>query len=240
MSLATEAADRLKDRLRPYLAEDEALALYCAALARPTQRLQEALRWDDAGSGVRRAMDPRRCPPWALAWLAQFAGTDITTVADAYGPSVPSTPYDDSAGIGEDAYLIADHQGFFIVSSTGAPGGTVAELRLRIADNPYRYRGTPGAMLAAAQLHLTGTQTVYLMERFGDADHVSIATLTAETPDAPAVLAACMAAKPVGLLLTHTVIVGGTYSDVLATFPTYTAVKAARADYAALFIDPTA
>lgn len=67
-------------------------------------------------------------------------------------------------------------------------------------------RGTPAALVAAAQRTLTGTKTVVLLERDeGDAYALIVITRTGETPDADATNRDLRAAKPVGLLLTHVV-----------------------------------
>jgi hypothetical protein len=61
-------------------------------------------------------------------------------------------------------------------------------------------RGTPAAMTRAVQEVLTGTKTVVLHERYGgDAYRLAVETLTAETPDPDAVIAAALTQKPIGI-----------------------------------------
>lgn len=54
--------------------------------------------------------------------------------------------------------------------------------RARIKSTDGFQRGTPGAIIGAAQAHLTGTQTVYLIERHGSAYRLTVSTLQSETP----------------------------------------------------------
>lgn len=79
-------------------------------------------------------------------------------------------------------------------------------VRAVIRDRPAERRGTRAYMVAAAQATLTGTNLVRLVERAGgDAYAITAITRTTETVDPSATLAALVAAKPVGLLLTHVV-----------------------------------
>lgn len=69
-----ETAARLEERLAPY-GSDAILAAYLTAIALLFRRSEEALRWDDKGSGWRRMLDPTRSPEWALPWLANLVGS---------------------------------------------------------------------------------------------------------------------------------------------------------------------
>jgi calcineurin-like phosphoesterase len=93
-------------------------------------------------------------------------------------------------------------------------------------------RGTPAAMVAAAQTELTGAKRVVLRERFtGDPWKINVVTFTSETTDPSKVLDKLLSQKPAGIVLTHTVVDGqdyqilldnhATYSDVLSTYATY-------------------
>jgi hypothetical protein len=101
-------------------------------------------------------------------------------------------------------------------------------------------RGTPGAMIAAAQRYLTGDQHVDLIERAPDdlgdvnAYYLIVQTYGAETPDPPSVLEALLAAKPAGITLDYFVVGGATYAYVVANYASYTALQAAFPSYAAL------
>lgn len=45
-------------------------------------QLPDVVRDDDNGPGWSALLDPDRCPAWALPWLAQFAGVELTPGAD--------------------------------------------------------------------------------------------------------------------------------------------------------------
>lgn len=66
-------------------------------------------------------------------------------------------------------------------------------------------RGTIDAMVAAAQLTLTGTKTVQVSERSGGPGQLVVLTLAAETPDPVATERALRSQKAAGLVLTYAV-----------------------------------
>lgn len=78
-------------------------------------------------------------------------------------------------------------------------------LRDEVARADGQRRGTPEAIRRAAAKTLTGTQSVRLVERTTSAYTLTVITSTSETPDPAATLAALLAAKPAGLVLTHVV-----------------------------------
>jgi hypothetical protein len=82
-------------------------------------------------------------------------------------------------------------------------------------------RGTVASIKAAAQQFLTGRRTVIVNERDTSAYHFNVQTYTSETPDPATVLAALMAEKPAGLVMTYTVTEGVTYDQLAATGLTY-------------------
>jgi hypothetical protein len=103
-------------------------------------------------------------------------------------------------------------------------------------------RGTPAALEAAASLFLTGSKTVFFRERDpSGADPpytLEVVTVESETPDPAQVLAALMAAKPAGIVLTYRSVLGWdyqamtdegassawTYASLPPIFPTYRAM----------------
>lgn len=95
-------------------------------------------------------------------------------------------------------------------------------------------RGTPAALKKAAQLHLTGNKNVFFLERDTSAYHLTITTLTYETPDAAVVNAALQAAKPGGLVLVHQTANGQLYFNLPLKHASYTIMNAAYATYAAI------
>lgn len=109
------------------------------------------------------------------------------------------------------------------------PGLTDAQMRARIAAHPGFGRGTPSAIIAAAQAHLTGTGDVLMTERYtGDPYKLYVATRTSQTPNSTQTLADIMAAKPAGIILTYETIAGQTFQELLtnaspfsSTYTTY-------------------
>jgi hypothetical protein len=84
-------------------------------------------------------------------------------------------------------------------------------------------RGTPAAIIDAAQTTLTGLQEVLMQERYtGDAYQLWVATRTSQTPDSAKTLAAIMTEKPAGIVLTYTTLAGESFDELLAlgTFQT--------------------
>lgn len=80
-----------------------------------------------------------------------------------------------------------------------------ASKRAKIASAVGLTRGSPSAIVAAAQPTLTGHKYVGILERTSSAWTVTVITRTAETPDAAATLRAIMSQKPAGIVLTHVV-----------------------------------
>jgi hypothetical protein len=65
----------------------------------------------------------------------------------------------------------------------------------------------------AAQPFLTGTRSVLLFEREGGPWRLTVATRARETPDPAAVEQAIRAQKPIGIVLTYTVISGQAWNE---------------------------
>lgn len=99
--------------------------------------------------------------------------------------------------------------------------------RARIAAHANWKRGSPDAIIQAAQLHLTGNKTVILRERFtGDAWKLGIVTYTDETPDSAQTLADILEQKPAGIVLTYNVLDGQDFQLLLDNHPTFANVYA--------------
>jgi len=116
-----------------------------------------------------------------------------------------------------------------------------ADARAWVASTDGFRRGTPAAIVAAAQATLTGTKTVLLGEREGGgtsspdyAYYLSVFTYASETPNPAATQAALIAQKPAGIVLVYATVSGQTYGTLHANYATYAAVKAAYTDYNAL------
>jgi hypothetical protein len=69
-------------------------------------------------------------------------------------------------------------------------------------------RGTVAALQAAPLPLLTGSQTVQVKERDTSPYHFQVLTYASETPDSSKVLAALLAQKPAGLVMTYVVFSG--------------------------------
>lgn len=95
-------------------------------------------------------------------------------------------------------------------------------------------RGTIGAMREAAQLHLTGTKTVGIRERYDpnnptadSAYHMEVTVITSEAADLARVEAAVRAQKPAGIVLHFRDIDGQDWETLAANYATWADVAAA-------------
>lgn len=104
--------------------------------------------------------------------------------------------------------------------------------RERIRATDGFQRGTVGALVAAAQQYLTGAKQVVIHERVSDAYTLTVITYTAQTPDSAAVLAALVAQKPAGLILTLSVRDGQDFAQLLAGHATFALVKSDYSTFA--------
>lgn len=118
------------------------------------------------------------------------------------------------------------------------PGLTLADQRARIKGVSGFKRGTPGAIVAAAQQYLTGAKTVILRERDPSVDAANsgaygftVLTYTSETPDSAAVQAAILEQKPAGVLLLYSSVPGANYLLIRTTYTTYTTLRSAFTTY---------
>jgi hypothetical protein len=122
------------------------------------------------------------------------------------------------------------------------PGSTPAEQRQRIASTAGFKRGTRDALIGAARATLTGAQTVIFRERDGAAQghpaapdyayYLTVTTYDSQTPNPAATLAALLAQKPGGIVLTYQHTTGQTYQQLHTNHASYAAVKAAYPTYA--------
>lgn len=120
-------------------------------------------------------------------------------------------------------------------------GLTAAQKRVRVQTTAGWKRGTPAALVGAAKAYLTGTQNVLMRERFDVANPTvdtpgkfQVITYTSQTPDSAAVLAALIAQKPGGLVMTYSVYAGqdwlavrtrGTWLNIRTTFATWQQIR---------------
>lgn len=111
------------------------------------------------------------------------------------------------------------------------------KVRKYISSQSEFRQGSPQAMIAAAQYHLTGTKTVILRERLGGPWKITVHTRTDETSDTAKVLNALMAHKPAGISLTYTTIDGQDYQELLESYATYQLVLNDYATYQDVLTD---
>jgi hypothetical protein len=113
------------------------------------------------------------------------------------------------------------------------------EIRLReyIRATPGFSRGSPGAMMAAAQQFLTGTKSVIFRERDTGAYRLTVRTKVSETPDEAKVLKALLAQKPAGIVLDYDSISGQDYQLLYTNHPNYQDAYGDYPDYDTLYLD---
>jgi hypothetical protein len=114
-------------------------------------------------------------------------------------------------------------------------GLTDAQQRAAIRGPAGFARGTPAAMVAAAQATLVGGKQVVLIERDAStADppyNLTVQTYVTETPSSAKTLAALISQKPAGLKLNYSTIGGQTYQQTFTGHATYQQVFANHATY---------
>jgi hypothetical protein len=97
-------------------------------------------------------------------------------------------------------------------------------------------RGSAGSIRDAVQRTLTGSRSCRVYPNLTGTDPylISVFTLTSETADTAATLAAAMSEKPAGCVIDLNVAAGSTWADVLATYDTWADVVAAHPTWAEL------
>lgn len=124
------------------------------------------------------------------------------------------------------------------VGATLPVSASDAAMRAQLLSVPGWRRGTPAAMVAAAQATLTGNKTVTMIERAGDAYTVVVITKASETPDVEETYAALLSQKPGGIILVYENIDGQTYGELLSiNAPTYALAYTSYSDYQHLLLN---
>lgn len=119
-----------------------------------------------------------------------------------------------------------------------------ADKRSSISDSStLQRRGSVRAIIRATQRTLTGSQScrVYWNLSGSDPYLITVLTLTSQTADTAATLAAAWTEKPSGVDLEVQTTTGGTYAELAAAYADYDAVAAAFTDYddLAAWVPPT-
>lgn len=172
---------------------------------------------------------------WVHAHLCEGLARMLQQVADVWDPPDPHAP---GAPL-LDPELAPDWALPWVGQLVGVQlpaGATPDEARALIAGVSGFKRGTPAALRAAAGAFLTGDKTVYFRERdpSGAANYaytLEVVTLTTETPDPAAVLAALKTQKPAGLVLTYRTITGWDYQAMTGAGGSYLTLKSTYANY---------
>lgn len=110
-------------------------------------------------------------------------------------------------------------------------GLTDDQQRARVAGTGGFQRGRPASIIAAAQQHLTGTQTVYLKERDGSAWRFTVTTQVSETPDPEQTLQDLLEQKPGPDILLYENLAGQDFEQVRDGFATFGAARSAYATF---------
>lgn len=165
---------------------------------------------------------------WALANHCAAIGTMFQPIEDLVRDTPEGTGWSSVLDLQRcpDAWLpwLAQFVGVTLIA-----GSTPDEQRERITRTDGFNRGTPDAIRAAAQATLSGNRTVYFRERDGDPYALEVVTITRETPDPAATLAALIAQKPGGIVLRYRVVEGLDWQAVHDSGRTWRDV---RTDYA--------
>jgi hypothetical protein len=101
----------------------------------------------------------------------------------------------------------------------------------------HHWVGTPHASVTATD-GAPADASVYVIERHGSPYELTVATLTAETPQADLVLRALQEQRPAGLKLTHVVVDGGIYTVLLGAHANYAELVTDFANYDAVRTNP--
>lgn len=118
------------------------------------------------------------------------------------------------------------------------PSWSEADLRSSISHPEGFRRGTRPTVLEAAKRTLTGTQSLFVIERVnGDPDAAFIRSFTGETPSAATTKAAIEDALPYGIVLDYDVFTGQTFATLDAAYASFNAVDAAYASFDELLSD---
>jgi hypothetical protein len=121
-------------------------------------------------------------------------------------------------------------------------GLTEAQMREWIKDAPHQKRGTMESIFLAAQRHLTGSRSVYWSERDNGTatdqpDHLSMATLPSETPDAAVTLQDILSVAPADIEVHYSILPGQTWAEVDAGFADWAAADTEYATWAEMASD---
>lgn len=190
--------------------------------------------YDALGPWSRRDAADQR---WDLLVLVESWGRQLQIVEDIVR--------DTDAGPGYSIIVDADRApadwipwGMQLNGVRSRQGLSVDAQRARWKSTDGFKKGSPGAIVGAAQQYLTGAKTVYLVERHGSRYRYTVTTVAAETPDPVAVYNALLEQKPYGFKMVHAMTTGANYNAFRDTHADYNEVKALYSSYAEILSDP--
>lgn len=119
-----------------------------------------------------------------------------------------------------------------------------AEKRTAISESStLQRRGSKRAIIRATQRELTGSKSCRVYANLSGTDpyEITVVTLTSQTPDSAAALAAAITEKPAGVDMVLQDVAGATYAELAVEYADYDAVAAAFTDYddLASWVPPT-
>ena len=109
-----------------------------------------------------------------------------------------------------------------------------ADKRTAISESSaLQRRGSRGSIIRATQRELTGSKSCRVYWNLSGTDPyvITVVTLTAQTPDTVAALAAAETEKPAGVDIILQDVTGATYAELAVEYADYDAVAAAFTDY---------
>lgn len=175
---------------------------------------------------------------WALLILLGAFGVAFGRVHDIVRDSDTrdgwSIVLDPDATADEDLPWLAQFAGVQL-----DPALSVADQRAAIVDHPRFERGTPAALLEDLKATLTGAKQVTMYERELNPYRVVVITYTAQTPDPAGSLAAVLAQKPAGVLLSQRVYNGQNWRQLAANEATWADVASDYASWTDVETDMT-
>lgn len=114
-----------------------------------------------------------------------------------------------------------------------------ADFREHLKGGHVQRRGSPDAIRSAPAPFLSGTKTVFLVERHGDAYHLTVAVRDSEVVDFNRARRAIESQKPSGIKLSIVRITGGDYLTLAATHASYSTLLDVYPTYADIPLNPS-
>jgi P2-related tail formation protein len=197
------------------------LLTFLDGLGQIIQRIDDLASDDTAGNpGWSILLDPARCPPYALAWLAQLVGVRFDQTQTTAAAQRAAIQAEQGFNRGTPAALqaaaakwLAPNQSVVIVERDTDPYHFTVSIQL-------------GHLAPATYAQISATYATYAAE--------TAARSTYSTPAYPQaqIQAALAAQKPGGLIMAVNITSGPIYSVVAAAYTTYAARQTALPTYA--------